>query len=238
MAENDLLASLTGDHELDVAARVHDETSGLQEDHHSGCFLERSAGPDHGNFAVAGLVASGRVGGHSRPNDGEPVVGDTELLDQLTAPGRDWSPRAGGTSGGSAASRAPTVPKRETVWTYGSRRCLRQGQGNIAHLVVDDVEQVGTLQPAMRPEPADREGSQPAVSERGQLDGPRVVEQVVPLGKAKNLDVAAAPLPADRARGSRASRHRRQLSRPARIKTLSPPPAMSSEPRRRECGPP
>ena len=52
VAENDLLASLTGDHKLDVAARVHDQTSGLQEDHHPRRFLERSAGPDHGNSPV------------------------------------------------------------------------------------------------------------------------------------------------------------------------------------------
>ena len=80
--------------------------------------------------------------------------------------------------------------------------------------------------------------AQPAVSECGSSSDAGSCEQVVPPGKAENLDDDSRAFPADRARGPSGQPPSCQLSRPARIKTFNPPPAMNSEPRRRECSPP
>ena len=69
-------------------------------------------------------------------------------------------------------------------------------QGDIAHLVMKHMKQVGAHQLALRPQPADRKGPQPAVSDCGHLDSTRIFEQVIPSGKAKNLNVTAAPFQA------------------------------------------
>ena len=57
------LASLTGDHKLDVVAGVQYETSGFQEDHRSRSFLERSPGADDRYFAGPGPAEMAARGG-------------------------------------------------------------------------------------------------------------------------------------------------------------------------------
>ena len=59
VAENNLLASLTGNHKLDVVPGVEYETSGFQKDHRSRSFLKRSAGADDGH--LPGFGACGRA---------------------------------------------------------------------------------------------------------------------------------------------------------------------------------
>ena len=161
------------------------------------------------------------LGAHSRRNDGDPVGGDRRAPRSARRRDRDWSPPGGGTSGGSVSARARRCRTAATVWTYGSLRCFGQGQGDIDHLVVNDVDQIGAFQPAIGPEPANREGPQPAVSEDAGISTARGSgDRSFPLERQRTWTGSRA-VPADRAMGAAASRHRRQLSRPARIRTLN-----------------
>ena len=190
--------------------------------------VDRPAGPDHRHLIPIRVSPIGSVR-RARSPAGSPLTRSAGTPSPSISPSARSGPVATRWRHHRRLRRSPALngPK------VGDRLDVRQpgrfgqAQRRVAHLVVDDMDQVGPIQTLIVPERPRGQALQPATAQGRDLENAWVAGSTFPLETQSTW--RRQPRRSSRSsQGASGQRASYRLSRPARIKILSTPAAMDS----------